>query len=75
MPAHTPKYAVGDAVTVSHGTKDAVIVRLVKKGRKPETTLYQVEYSIDDELERTNPTTGQPKRYQQPWTENNIKPR
>lgn len=72
MPAHTPKYSIGDPVFVGLGVKDAVILRLVKKGRKPETTMYLVEYTVDDGLERTNPTG---RRHCQPWMEHKIIPR
>lgn len=64
-----PKFKEGDKVKILGPVKDAVITRLVKKGRKPSTTMYMVEYTVDDELERQNPTG---RRYQQPRMQSEI---
>lgn len=63
------KYNVGDKVNVGASVKDAVIVQIVRRSRAAGKTLYLVEYTIDDELERRNPTG---RRHCQPWFESSI---
>lgn len=62
------KFEVGQAVKCS-GVKDAVVTRIVKASKKPGKTLYCIQYTVDDDLERENPTG---KRYTQPRFENEL---
>ena len=61
------KFNVGDKVELN-GVKDAVITTAtLLRGKRG--WMYQVEYTVDDELERANPTG---RRYTQPWMENDL---
>lgn len=62
------KFEVGQSVKCL-GVKDAVVTRVVKVSKKPGKTLYCIQYTVDDELERECPTG---KRYTQPRFENEI---
>lgn len=52
-----------------NGVKDAVIIRFLKKATKTRKALYQIEYTVDDELERQSPSG---RRNQQPRFENEF---
>ncbi|CAB4144015.1 hypothetical protein UFOVP466_16 [uncultured Caudovirales phage] len=60
---------IGTAVEVA-GVKDAVVVGLIRKGTRTRKALWQITYTVDDQLERDNPTG---KRYSQPRFENELK--
>ena len=66
-----PKFKVGDKVAVEGPYIDAVVTRLIKKGRGKKPALYQIEYTVDDEYT----IDGQVERHSQPWFEDEISSR
>lgn len=56
-------FAIGQTVKMD-GAKDSVVRDILLVNRKSSSkTMYIVEYTVDDELERANPTG---RRYSQP---------
>ena len=62
-------HPVGSKVEIS-GVRDAVIVGQTMPARGKKKAMYQIEYTVDDELERANPTG---RRYQQPRFDGEFK--
>lgn len=65
------KFAIGQEVDMP-GTRDAVIVGIVKLARGKKLTMYQIEYTIDDEIERRAEKVRGVRRHTQPRYENEI---
>lgn len=67
------KFADGQKVRIAGPVKDAVVVRLIIGPRGKRRALYQVEYTLDDELAREFLAAGgEPRRNSQPRYEQEI---